>query len=55
MALSVFSIHILGDVPSPWLVGLISGGSSLQLAVLMLPVAALVGGAIWTYAAMRSE
>jgi len=55
MALSVFSIHILGDVPSPWLVGLISGGSSLQLAVLMLPVAALVGGAIWTYAAMRRE
>jgi MFS family permease len=55
MALSVFSIHILGDVPSPWLVGLISGGSSLQLAVLMLPVAALVGGAIWTYAAIRSE
>ena len=54
MALSVFSIHILGDVPSPWLVGLISGGSSLQLAVLILPVAALVGGAVWTYAAGRS-
>ena len=55
MALSVFSIHILGDVPSPWLVGLISGGSSLQRAVLILPVAALVGGAVWTYAANRSQ
>jgi predicted MFS family arabinose efflux permease len=55
MALSVFSIHILGDVPSPWLVGLISGGSSLQLAVLMLPVTALVGGAVWTYAAATTR
>jgi len=55
MALSVFSIHLLGDVPSPWLVGLISGGSSLQLAVLMLPVAALVGGAVWTYAAATTR
>ena len=54
MGLSVFSIHILGDVPSPWLVGLISGGSSLQRAVLILPVAALVGGAVWTYAASRN-
>ena len=53
MALSVFSIHILGDVPSPWLVGLISGRTSLQLAVLILPVAALVGGAVWTYAATQ--
>ena len=55
MALSVFSIHVLGDVQSPWLVGRISGGSSLQQAVLILPVAALVGGAVWTYAAATTR
>jgi MFS transporter, Spinster family, sphingosine-1-phosphate transporter len=55
MALSVFSIHILGDVQSPWIVGRISGASSLQLAVLILPVAALAGGAVWTYAAATTR
>jgi hypothetical protein len=55
MALSVFSIHVLGDVQSPWLVGRISGGSSLQQAVLMLPVAALIGGAVWTYTAATTR
>jgi len=55
MALSVFTIHVLGDVQSPWLVGRISDHSSLQLAVLLLPAAALVGGAVWTYAAATTR
>jgi hypothetical protein len=36
-------------------VGRISGASSLQLAVLILPVAALAGGAVWTYAAATTR
>ncbi len=53
VALSIFAIHILGDVPSPSIVGMISDARSLADAVLIIPVAVLVGGLIWTYAAWR--
>jgi len=55
MALSMFAIHAFGDVPSPALVGAISDRSSLGLAVLILPAAALVGGTLWTYAAATTR
>ena len=51
VALSIFAIHVLGDVPSPSLVGVISDARSLGQAMLIIPVAVLVGGLIWTYAA----
>jgi len=51
VALSIRAIHVLGDVPSPSLVGVISDARSLGQAVLIIPVAVLVGGLIWTYAA----
>jgi MFS family permease len=53
VALSIFTIHLLGDVPSPSLVGLLSDARSLGEAVLIIPVAVLVGGMVWTYAAWR--
>ena len=53
VALSIFAIHVLGDVPSPSLVGAVSDARSLDQAVLIIPVAVFVGGAIWTYAAWR--
>lgn len=53
VALSIFTIHVFGDVPSPSLVGAISDARSLDQAVLIIPVAVVVGGAIWTYAAWR--
>src|SRR2546426_76883 len=53
VALSIFTIHTLGDVRSPALVGMISDARSLGEAVLILPAATLVGGVIWTYAATR--
>jgi MFS family permease len=55
MAVSILAIHLLGDVPSPWLIGLVSDHSSLRRAVLIVPVAILVAGAVWTYAAWRGE
>ncbi|HXI65818.1 MAG TPA: MFS transporter [Gemmatimonadales bacterium] len=55
VALSIFAIHILGDVPSPWLVGVLSDARTLGEAVLIIPVAVLAGGLIWTYAAWRGE
>ena len=55
VALSIFAIHVFGDVPAPTLVGVISDRSSLGQAVMILPVAALVGGIVWIHAARRGE
>jgi MFS family permease len=51
VALSVFSIHLLGDCTSPYLIGRISDATSLQTAVLIVPIAVLVSGLLWTWAA----
>ena len=53
MALCIFCIHLLGDVPSPPLIGVISDRSSIREGVLVIPVAVIVSGAIWVYAAWR--
>lgn len=53
MAGSIIVIHLLGNVPSPWLIGRLSDLSSLQQAVLIIPVAVIISGVIWTYAAWR--
>ena len=55
MALCIFCIHLLGDVPSPTLIGLISDRSSIGEGVLVIPVAVVVSGAIWVYAAWRGS
>lgn len=51
MAASIFAIHILGDVPSPAILGAISDRASLAQAVLIIPAAVLLAGAIWIYGA----
>lgn len=53
MALCIFTIHLLGDLPSPTLIGWISDRSTIQQGVLIIPAAVLVGGAIWMLAAWR--
>jgi len=55
VGISVFTMHLLGDIPSPPLIGALSDRSSLASAVLIVPVAVLVAGMIWTYAAWRAE
>ena len=50
-ALGVFTIHVLGDVPSPYLIGKISDAYSLSQAVKIVPVAILVSAAIWFWGA----
>jgi hypothetical protein len=54
VSVSIFSIHAFGDAISPTLVGLISrfsgadaDHSNLQLAMWIVPVAMVVGTAIW--------
>jgi MFS transporter, Spinster family, sphingosine-1-phosphate transporter len=54
MALSIFTIHLLGDVPSPPLIGHLAAGGSLGRAVLIVPAALAIGGAIWLLSA-RAE
>jgi MFS family permease len=51
MALSIFAIHLLGDVPSPPLIGRLAVTGSLGRAVLLVPVALAIGGVIWLLAA----
>jgi MFS family permease len=55
VALSILAIHLLGDVPSPPLIGAVSDTSSLSHAMLILPFAFALSGLIWTYAAFRGE
>jgi MFS family permease len=47
MAACILVIHLLGDVPSPPLVGFISDLASLEKALLMVPLAAFVCSVIW--------
>lgn len=51
LALSTFLIHLLGDVPSPLLIGRLSDVTSLGHAVLLVPVAVAVAGVVWCAAA----
>ena len=54
MALSIFLIHLFGDVPSPLLVGWLSDvGGSLRKSLLILPVALGACSALWLWLAMR--
>jgi len=55
VALSILAIHLLGDVPSPPLIGVVSDRTSLSHAMLILPFAFALSGLIWTYAAFRGE
>jgi len=47
IALSILMIHLLGDIPSPPLIGHLADVGSLARAVLVVPVAIAIGGLIW--------
>ena len=78
MAFSILLIHVLGDVPSPYIVGAMSDAraasllaavgsapsvvqiaaaeaAGLQHAMLILPAAILLSGAIWTVGGLRKS
>jgi len=55
VAISIFAIHLLGDVLSPPLIGFLSDRSSLGQAVLVVPVAVFAAGLVWSWAAWRAE
>jgi MFS family permease len=51
IALGVFAIHLLGDALSPPLIGALSDRFSLAQAVKIVPIAIVIGGCIWGWAA----
>lgn len=53
MALSIFSIHLFGDVWSPKIVGRIAAHSTLNRALLILPAALAVAALFWSVLAVR--
>ena len=57
MAVSIFTIHLFGDVWSPEIVGRLTDayGGDLQRAVFILPVALLVASAFWLALALRTK
>jgi MFS family permease len=55
VGLSILVQHVLGDVPSPPLIGWLSDRSSLDRAFLIVPVAVLICGVIWCYGAWRGR
>jgi fucose permease len=52
-ALEVFVIHLLGDCISPLLIGVISDASSLAQGVKIVPVAVVISGLLWFWAAQE--
>jgi MFS family permease len=55
MALSIFMIHLFGDMWSPAVVGgLADYWNSLQRGVLILPLALLAGGLLWLWLAVKT-
>ncbi|HXO26565.1 MAG TPA: MFS transporter [Thermoanaerobaculia bacterium] len=55
MALNILVIHLLGDVPSPPLIGRLSDATSLAKAFLVLPAMMALAGVIWIYAAWSGQ
>jgi len=57
MAVSIFTIHLFGDMWSPEIVGRLadSFGGNLQKAVLILPVALIVASALWLALAVKTK
>ena len=57
MAISIFTIHLGGDMWSPEIVGRLADslGGNLQKAVLILPVALLVASALWLVLAVKTK
>ena len=57
MALSIFAIHLFGDLWSPQIVGYLSDQPALglQKAVLILPAVLMVGAVFWGWLAWRQS
>jgi hypothetical protein len=50
-ALNLFCIHAFGDAISPFIIGAIADGSSLEAAFVVVSMLLLVGGLLWLWGA----
>ncbi len=55
LGLSVLVMHLIGDIPSPPLIGIVSDHTSLDRALMLVPIAIVIAGFIWMYAAWRGS
>ncbi len=55
MAVSIFTIHLLGDAISPPIIGWLADTHGLARAVLIVPVAIAISGFVWTATAAVSN
>ena len=55
VGLSILVMHLLGDVPSPPIIGKLSDATSLDRAFLIVPIAIVIAGVIWCVAAWRGR
>jgi MFS transporter, Spinster family, sphingosine-1-phosphate transporter len=55
VGLSVLVMHVVGDIPSPPLIGIVSDHSSLERAFMLVPLAIVIAGCIWMYAAWKGR
>ena len=57
MALSIFLIHLFGDMGSPEIAGRIADslGHNLQKGLLILPIALVISGLLWLMLAMKMK
>lgn len=55
MAACIFCIHLMGDLPSPWLVGELSDRVGLKDAVLILPCALVFAAVFWLWLAGKMQ
>ncbi|MEA2236588.1 MAG: transporter, Spinster family, sphingosine-phosphate transporter [Thermoanaerobaculia bacterium] len=55
LGLSVLVMHLVGDIPSPPLIGIVSDHSTLERAFMLVPLAIVIAGAIWCYTAWRGR
>ncbi|MEA2417324.1 MAG: transporter, Spinster family, sphingosine-phosphate transporter [Thermoanaerobaculia bacterium] len=55
VGLSVLVMHVVGDIPSPPLIGAVSDHSSLERAFMLVPLAIVIAGVIWMYAAWQGR
>jgi MFS family permease len=55
VGLSVLVMHLVGDIPSPPLIGAVSDHYSLERAFMLVPLAIVIAGCIWMYAAWQGR
>jgi len=55
LGLSVLVMHLVGDIPSPPLIGAVSDRTSLERAFVLVPLAIMIAGMIWMYTAWQER